>query len=114
MDLIFVFRIPLAIVAVVLLIIFFPAGVIVCVALAAYLLWRWVGRRERIQLERRDAAISLAVSELPRAERYAWQNREGRYAAPGAIPRNLATSFMTESEKRRRDNRAGEFSSELD
>jgi hypothetical protein len=114
MDLIFVLRIPLFFVVVALLIFALPAGLIVGAALVAYLLWRWSNRRTRIAQDRRAAAISVAVDELPSAERYDWSNREGRYAAPGAIPRTLPVRFMTEGERRRRDNRTAEFGADLD
>jgi hypothetical protein len=114
MDLIFVLRIPLFLVVVGLLIFALPAGLIVGAALVAYLLWRWLNRKTRIEQERRAAAILIAVDELPRAERYDWYNKEGRYVAPGAIPRTLPIRFMTEEEKRRRENRTAEFGADRD
>jgi hypothetical protein len=45
-----------------------------------------------------------------RAERYDWYNKDGRYAAPGAISRTLPVLFMTEQESRRRDKKTEEFS----
>jgi hypothetical protein len=114
MDLVFVLRIPLLLVVVGLLIFALPAGLIVGAALVAYLLWRWFNRRTRIEQQRRAAAILVAVDALPRVERYCWYNKEGRYAAPGAIPRTLPIRFMTEEEKRRRDNRTAEFGEDRD
>jgi hypothetical protein len=114
MDLIFVLRIPLFFVVVALLIFALPAGLIVGAALIAYLVWRWSNRRARIAQDRRAAVISIAVDQMPSAERYDWSNREGRYAAPGAIPRNLPIRFMTEGERRRRDNQTAEFGTDWD
>jgi hypothetical protein len=106
-DLIFVFRIPLLVLVLLLLVFALPAGVIVGAALGAFLVWRWLVRKSRIEQVRRDAAILLAVDALPRAERYDWYNKEGRYAAVGSIPRTLPLRFMSEGERRRYDNKAG-------
>jgi hypothetical protein len=114
MDLIFVLRIPLFLVVVGLLIFALPAGLILGAGLVAYLLWRWLNRKTRIEHESRAAAILIAVDELPRVERYNWYNKEGRYAAPGAIPRTLPIRFMTEGEKLRRDNGSAEFVADWD
>lgn len=60
----------------------------------------------------RDAAITVAVDGLPRTERFDWYNKEGRYAAVGSIPRTLPLRFMSEGERRRYDNKTGEFAAE--
>jgi hypothetical protein len=109
-DLIFILRIPLFLLVAGLLIFALPAGLIVGAALVAYLLWRWLVRKERLEQERRDTAISLCVDKFSRGERYAWYNKEGHYAAPGAVPRTLPIHFMTEDERRRHDNKTAEFS----
>jgi hypothetical protein len=109
MDLIFVFRIPLFLLVLVLLIFALPAGLIAGAALVAFLVWRWLVRKSRIEQERRNAAITAAVDALPRAERFDWYNKEGRYTAVGSIPRSLPLQFMSESERRRYDNKNGEF-----
>jgi hypothetical protein len=112
MDLIFVFRIPLLLLVLVLLIFALPAGLIAGAALFAFLVWRWLVRKDRIKQERRDAAITAAVDALPRTERFEWSNKEGRYAAAGSIPRTLPLRFMSEGERRRYDNKTGEFAAE--
>src|SRR5712691_10584795 len=104
MDLIFVFRIPLLVLVLVLLVFALPAGLIACAAMAAFLVWHWLVRKSRIEQERRDAAITVAVDGLPRTERFDWYNKEGRYAAVGSIPRTLPLRFMSEGERRRYDN----------
>jgi hypothetical protein len=109
MGLIFVFRIPLLLLVLVLLVFAMPAGLIAGAALVAFLAWWWLVRKSRIEQERRDAAIIAAVDGLPRAERFDWYNKEGRYAAVGSIPRTLPPQFMSEGERRRYDNKTGEF-----
>src|SRR5258708_19483657 len=108
MDLILVFRIPLILLVLILLIFALPAGVIAAVVLLAFLIWRWLIRKDRIEQARRDAAITLAVDGLPRPERFDWYNKEGRYAAMGSIPRTLPLRFMIEGERRQYDNKTGE------
>src|SRR5712671_3836068 len=114
MDLILVFRIPLILLVLILLIFALPAGVIAAVVLFAFLIWRWLVRKSRIEQERRDAAITVAVDGLPRPERFDWYNKEGRYTAAGSIPRTLPLRFMSEGERRRYDNKKGEFAAEGD
>jgi hypothetical protein len=109
MDLIFVFRIPLLLLVLVLLVFALPAGLIAGTILLVFLIWRWLVRKSRLELERRDAAIMVAVDELPRAERFDWYNKEGRYAPAGSIPRTLPLRFMREDERGRYDNKTGEF-----
>src|SRR5882672_6742093 len=104
MDLVFVFRIPLLLLVLALLVFALPAGLIAGAALVAFLVWRWLVRKGRIQQERRAAAITLAVDGLPRSERFDWYNKEGRYARVGSIPRTLPPLFMSEGERRRYEN----------
>jgi hypothetical protein len=77
-DLVFVFRIPLFLLVLILLVFALPAGLVAGAALVAFLAWRWLVRKSRIEQERRHAAILLAVDALPRAERYDWYNKEGK------------------------------------
>ncbi len=69
------------------------------------LVWTWI----RAQMRRRYRAISQAVTRLPKSEQLQWANREGRYANPAAVPRNLPVKDMTHAERYRYDNREGEF-----
>jgi hypothetical protein len=77
-------------------------------AVAAVVL-AWILIEAKVQFRRRSRAIFKAVAHLPRFEQLEWANREGRYANPAAVPRNLPVKHMTHSERYRYDNREGEF-----
>jgi hypothetical protein len=81
MDLIFVFRVPLFLLILLLLIFALPAGLIAGATLVAFLVWQWLVGKSRIEQERRDAAITAAVDALPRAERFDWYRRWDQFPA---------------------------------
>ena len=74
---------------------------------AVVIAWNLI--KTRVWFRRRSHAISRAIASLPKLEQLEWANREGRYANPAAVPRNLPIKHMTYSERYRYDNREGEF-----
>src|SRR6266849_537475 len=83
--------------------------VLIALLAVVVVVFAWIVLEAKVRFRRRSRAISQAVTGLPKSEQLEWANRDGRYANPAAVPRNLPVKHMTHSERYRYDNREGEF-----